>query len=98
LTPQRSAGKQRCMDDKLIDRMGRHFVAVCKRGGPRVSGHAAVFHAVTPECRIALCGAEPGPRSGWAEPAEQVTCPQCLTRLARLQGPAREAIGAPLRG
>lgn len=80
---------QPAMDDMLLHRMGRHFVAVCKTGGPRGSRHLPVFHAVTPECRIALCGAEPAPRSGWAAPSTQVTCPNCLTRLARLQaGPA----------
>lgn len=75
------------MSDGLIDRTGRHFVAVRKTGGARVGGHKPVFHAVTPACRIALCGAEPGPRSGWGEPSEEVTCPACRNRLARLQMP-----------
>jgi len=75
------------MGDKLIDLMGRHFRAVCKTGGARAGTQKPVFHAVTPECRIALCGAEPGPRSGWGEPADEVTCPACLTRLSRMQVP-----------
>lgn len=62
----------------------RVFVAL------RKSGHVShsrrpVFHAVTPNCRMSLCADEPGAGSGWAEPpAETVTCPACLRRLARL--------------
>lgn len=60
------------------------FVALRKDGPHR--GRPAVYHAVTPHCRIALCNAEPGSRSGWAEPpASQVTCPACRARLARLR-------------
>lgn len=73
------------MSDGLIDRMGRHFMVVRKAGGARVGGHKPVYHAVTPACRIALCGAEPGPRSGWGEAGAEVTCPGCRNRLARLQ-------------
>ncbi|HET8997642.1 MAG TPA: hypothetical protein VFN42_13320 [Acetobacteraceae bacterium] len=84
------------MDDTFIDRMGRRFRAVCKTGGMRAGTQKPVFHAVTPDCRIALCGAEPGPRSAWGEPAGAVTCPACLTRLSRLQGAPRQA-GQPNR-
>jgi hypothetical protein len=45
-----------------------------------------MFHAVTPNCRIALCGTEPGAASGWAEAAaEVVTCRLCLIKLERLR-------------
>jgi hypothetical protein len=64
---------------------GRVFVALRKAGPPRPHVQP-LFHAVTPFCRIALCGAEPGSRSFWAEPPSQsVTCPACLRRMARLQ-------------
>ena len=63
---------------------GRTFVALRKAGRPPV-GTEPVFHAVTPHCRMALCAAEPGAGSGWAEPPmERVTCAACLGRLARL--------------
>ena len=69
---------------QLIERNGRVFVAL-RKDGPRTSGTRPVYHAVTPNCRIALCSQEPGSRSGWAEPpAQEVTCPACLKRLARL--------------
>ena len=42
-----------------------------------------IYHAVQPS--YALCFAEPGQRSGWAEPAgERVTYTRCLARLSRL--------------
>jgi hypothetical protein len=64
--------------------VGRIFVALRKAGGSCRNG--PVFHAVTPYCRIALCCAEPGAKSMWAEPpADGVTCPACLQRLARLE-------------
>jgi hypothetical protein len=67
-----------------IERDGRVFVALRKLGRVR-NGVRPVYHAVTPNCRIALCSDEPGPRSGWAEPpADAVTCPMCLRRLERL--------------
>ncbi|WP_376097813.1 hypothetical protein ACE7GA_07435 [Roseomonas sp. CCTCC AB2023176] len=62
----------------------RTFVALRKAGRPR-AGTDPLYHAVTPYCRMALCAAEPGAGSGWAEPPSQrVTCPACLKRLARL--------------
>jgi hypothetical protein len=71
---------------------GRTFVALCK-AGPRRTGRAPVYHAVTPQCRMALCAAEPGARYGWAElPAARFTCPQCLRRLARLRSRDRPAM------
>lgn len=67
-----------------IVRGARVFVALRKAGRTQ-SGQAPVFHAVTPNCRPALCAAEPGAGSSWAEPpSATVTCPLCLTRLARL--------------
>jgi len=68
----------------IIERHGRVFVALRKSGRAR-PGVRRVYHAVTPNCRMALCSEEPGARSGWAEPpAHQVTCPACLKRLERL--------------
>lgn len=68
----------------VISRSGRTFVALRKAGrSPRPTG--TIYHAVTPDCRMALCAAEPGAGSDWAgPPAERVTCPACLRRLARL--------------
>ena len=67
-----------------IVRRTRVFVALRKAGRTQF-GQAPVFHAVTPNCRPALCAAEPGAGSSWAEPpSATVTCPLCLTRLARL--------------
>ena len=68
----------------MIEVMGRAFVAL------RTEKSAApVYHAVTPHCRPALCGIEPGASSQWAEPpAAHVTCPVCLQRLSRLAKPA----------
>ena len=70
----------------MISRSGRTFVALRKAGrSPRPTG--TIYHAVTPDCRMALCAAEPGAGSGWAgPPAERVTCAICLRRLARLGG------------
>ncbi len=68
----------------MIERQGRIFVALRKQGRVR-PGAETVYHAVTPNCRIALCSDEPGASSGWAEPpAPEVTCPACLKRLERL--------------
>ena len=62
----------------------RVFVAL-RRARRSPLGHPPVYHAVTPHCRPALCAEEPGAWSRWAEPpAEAVTCPVCLKRLARL--------------
>ena len=70
----------------VIVRGPRVFVALCKAGRTQ-SGQVPVFHAVTPNCRPALCAAEPGAGSSWAEPpSDTVTCPMCLARLARLPG------------
>lgn len=61
------------------------FVALCTEGTRR-PGNTPVYHAVTPYCRIALCTAEPGVGSAWAEPpAKKVTCLNCLMRLADLE-------------
>src|SRR6476646_3428728 len=68
----------------FIQRSDRLFVALRKQG-PTPRGRAPLFHAVTPNCRIALCCAEPGTSSEWAEPpAAAVTCRQCLRRLEKL--------------
>lgn len=70
----------------LILRADRVFAARRKAGPPR-PGRPPVFHAVTPNCRMALCADEPGAGSDWAGPAgPEVTCPACLRRLARLEG------------
>ena len=70
------------MPSNVLSVSGRVFVALCK-AGPRAK--ASVYHAVTPHCRIALCTAEPGARSEWAEPpGHRVTCPACLKRLSQL--------------
>ncbi len=72
------------LPQNAIVRRTRVFVALRKAGRtPR--GQAPVFHAVTPHCRPALCAAEPGAGSSWAEPpSAKVTCPMCLRRLAQL--------------
>ena len=63
----------------------RRFVALRRARRP-TAGRLPVYHAVTPNCRIALCTVEPGAGSAWAEPpGEAVTCPACLKRLARMQ-------------
>ena len=67
-----------------LQRGGRVFVPLRKLGRA-TPGRSPVFHAVTPYCRMALCQAEPGAGSGWAEPpSERVTCQACLARLARM--------------
>jgi hypothetical protein len=63
----------------------RSFVALRRARRP-TAGRSSVYHAVTPHCRMALCTAEPGAGSGWAEPpGKAVTCPACLKRLAKVQ-------------
>jgi hypothetical protein len=63
---------------------GRIFMAR-RKARPAPPGRASLFHAVTPHCRMSLCAVEPGAGSSWAEPpAEAVTCPECLRRLARI--------------
>ena len=70
-----------------IECAGRVFYALRKAGRRTAPARSYTFHAVTSYCRMALCSAEPGTSSGWAEPpAEEVTCPQCLRRLDRLRG------------
>jgi hypothetical protein len=60
------------------------FLAL-RKAGRRLEGCEAVYHAVTPYCRPALCATEPGSSSRWAEPpGEQITCPLCLQRLKQL--------------
>jgi hypothetical protein len=81
--PRHAGGMSRQMGT-VIKRGERVFVALRKRG-LRVPRGNPLFHAVTPYCRMALCCAEPGARSEWAEPpAAEVTCLQCLRRLQRL--------------
>jgi hypothetical protein len=68
----------------IITQHGRIFYALRKDGPSR--GHTPVYHAVSPHCRVALCCAEPGVQSGWAEPpASRVTCAACKRRLERLE-------------
>jgi hypothetical protein len=70
----------------IINESGRIFVALRKDGPASGNGRPAMYHAVTPHCRIALCATEPGAASGWAEPpSENVTCRICLEKLARLR-------------
>ncbi|WP_426956942.1 hypothetical protein [Muricoccus radiodurans] len=58
-----------------------------RKSGPPPPGQTSVFHAVTPNCRMALCATEPGAGSEWADPAgTQVTCRACLRRLSRIGG------------
>lgn len=67
---------------EIITESGRAFVALRKDGPALAGGRPAMYHAVTPHCRMALCATEPGARSGWAEPpSEAVTCQACLNRL-----------------
>ena len=67
-----------------ISHSGLMFVAL-RRSGHVQRAQTPVYHAVTPNCRMALCGVEPGAGSGWAEPpATSVTCPKCRDRLARM--------------
>ena len=67
----------------------RIFVALRKMRQPPGS-RRPVYHAVTPHCRVALCCAEPGASSGWAEPpAVCVTCPACVKRLEALANRAK---------
>jgi hypothetical protein len=62
----------------------RSFVALRRARRP-TAGRPSIFHAVTPNCRMALCAVEPGAGSTWADlPGDAVTCPACLKRLARL--------------
>jgi len=72
------------LPQNAIVRRTRVFVAL-RKAGRTLRGQAPVFHAVTPHCRLALCTAEPGAGSSWAEPpSAKVTCPMCLRRLAQL--------------
>ena len=71
----------------MIKVSGRVFVALRKEKSVSAS---PLYHAVTPYCRLALCGNEPGASSQWTEPpAGLVTCPACLDRLSRLARPGR---------
>jgi hypothetical protein len=75
--------------ENLITVGDRMFVALRRAGRAR---YPPVYHAVTPNVRMALCTAEPGGRSDWVEPpGEAVTCPVCLRRLERLRRSARAA-------
>ena len=75
-----------------ITHVPREFVALRRATVTYSDARKPVFHAVTPFCRIALCSTEPGVKSGWAEPpANQVTCPECLRRLARQHNLRRRA-------
>jgi hypothetical protein len=69
---------------------GRAFVALRKHGQKLLAGRTPLYHAVTPQCRVALCATEPGAGSGWAEPAsDTVNCPACVARLSRLLNRSR---------
>jgi hypothetical protein len=69
----------------IITKSGRIFVALRKDGPAMAAGRPAMYHAVTPHCRMALCATEPGAASAWAEPpSEAVTCRICLGKLQRL--------------
>ena len=60
----------------------RVFYALRKNGRHH---RRPIYHAVSPHCRMALCAAEPGMRSVWAEPpAHEITCPACRNKLQRL--------------
>ncbi len=75
------------MTENAIIHADRIFVPL-RKAGRRHSAQRAVYHAVTPNCRMALCADEPSASSGWDEPpGDEVTCPLCLKRLERL-GPA----------
>ena len=70
----------------MIIESGRVFVALRKDGPATAGGRSAMYHAVTPHCRMALCATEPGAGSAWAEPpSDTVTCRICLAKLARLR-------------
>jgi hypothetical protein len=70
----------------MIIESGRVFAALRKDASAKAAGRSAMYHAVTPGCRIALCTTEPGAASGWAEqPSETVTCRICLGKLERLR-------------
>ena len=74
----------------MIVAAGRKFVALRKDGPAYAAGRTSTYHAVTPNCRMALCATEPGAGSAWAEPpAAAVTCLSCLGRLRRLAAPIR---------
>jgi hypothetical protein len=81
--PQRERAPAMALTLRAVAGSERRFVALCRaRQRP---AHPTVYHAVTPHCRPALCAAEPGAGSRWAEPpAQAVTCPDCLKRLDRL--------------
>jgi hypothetical protein len=77
----------RRMEAIIITESGREFVALRKDGPVRAAGRPAIYHAVTPSCRIALCGTEPGASSGWAGvPSDRVTCAACQRKLRKLEG------------
>jgi hypothetical protein len=68
----------------VFEKSGRVFVAL-RKNGARPNGKRSIYHAVSPNCRMALCSREPGYSSRWAEPPDlQITCPECLRRLAQL--------------
>ena len=71
----------------MIVEVGEIVCGAAQRRADFRRRHAPTYHAVTPNCRIALCATEPGARSGWAEPpSTTVTCRVCLEKLARLRG------------
>ncbi len=70
--------------ENVITVGNRAFVALRKAGIQ--SADRSAYHAVMPHCRMALCSAEPGAGSSWAEPpADRVTCRMCIARMQRLQ-------------
>jgi hypothetical protein len=71
---------------EIIECAGRWFVAMRKTGGRSFPIGNRGYHAAAPFCGIALCSAEPGTRSWWADaPAEHMTCPESLRRLIKIR-------------
>ena len=71
------------MENAIV--IGARTFAALRKSGKLMVGRQA-YHAVAPQCRPALCSAEPGPASWWAEPpGELVTCAACLGRLKRMR-------------
>ena len=64
--------------------------AILRKTGRRSNGaergKGPVYHAVPASSCRALCGTQPGDRSDWSSyTGDAVTCPRCVTKLAKLQ-------------
>jgi hypothetical protein len=70
---------------EIIECMGWRLAAMQKAGGRSLPIANRAYQPVTPFCRIALCSAELGTRSWWANAVERMTCPECLRRLIKLR-------------